>query len=218
MYINIFTNQSFQEASIEVVNISVEDKNKPLLYSTGIHPWYVNDENLSKYLEMFFILSSEKQCIAIGECGLDMHFENTLKAQEKAFIQQIKTANFLKKPLIVYAHKSWKQIKDILIKHKNKMPLIIPEHSLPQNISEIEDIHNYYIAFNKSIYLQSDKAIKWLKTLSSKKILFYSNDNDINIKDIYEAASKLLSIDTHTLQHQILENFYKAFLIEKLPI
>jgi hypothetical protein len=40
----------------------------------------------------------------------------------------------------------------------------------------------------------------------------------VSIEEIYQASADTLKIDVQTLQHQILENFYKAFMLEKLPL
>lgn len=218
MYINVFAKNNFQESGIEVVNIPIDALQKPLLYSVGVHPWQINKDNYDRLVELFFISASEKQCLAIGECGLDKTFENNFDEQKKVFVQQIKSANLLKKPLILYSFKSWNEILEILNTQRNKMPLIILYDSLPENADVLKNFKDYYIAFNKSIYLKDIKAVQWIKNISSKKILFYNTDEDINIRDIYLSASEILNIDIQTLQHQILENFYKAFMIDKLPV
>ncbi len=218
MYINIFTEREFQDASIEIVNIPIDNQHRPLLYSTGIHPWHINKKNFDKSLERFYIIASEEKCLAIGECGLDKSFESNHDLQEKVFLHQIKTANLLSKPLILYCFKSWKEVLDNLLKQKNKMPLIVPCDYLPSDNNLLAPINNYYISFDKSICLNDEKAITYLKNISSKKILFHNIDEDFSIKDIYQCASELLKIDLHTLQHQVLENFYRAFMLEKLPI
>ncbi|GIV30258.1 MAG: TatD family hydrolase [Bacteroidia bacterium] len=218
MFINVFSEDSYQEAGIEVVNIPIASMNKPLLYSTGIHPWYINSQNYEESLEKFFILASEKQCVAIGKTGLDAAFQNNYSEQKKVFIQQIKAANLLKKPLILYAFKSWTDIVEILEKQKNKMPLIIPDEYLPETPDVLSKLKDYYIAFDKSIYLRDSKPVQWIKNISSKRILFYNTDESVSIKDIYTSAAYILNVDIQTLQHQILENFYRAFMIEKLPL
>ncbi len=218
MYINVFTKNAFQEASIEVVNIPIDTIQKPLLYSIGIHPWYIDRENYNKSVELLFIHTSEKSCLAIGECGLDKSFESNYSEQEKIFTQQVKTAQLLNKPLILYCHKAWKEIISILTQQKFKHSIIIPAAYLPENINDLEQMKNFYIAFDKSVILGNEKTLMCLKNISSKRILFYNNDETISIKDIYNAASQILKIDLNTLQHQILENFYTAFMLEKLPV
>lgn len=218
MYINVFTRNSFQEAGIEVVNIPVDAAQKPLMYSAGIHPWYIDKDNYEKALEQFYIISSEKECVAIGACGLDKSFESNYSEQEKIFIQQIKTANIIKKPLLLYCFKAWPEVTAMLGKQKNKMPVIILSECLPDSNDELNALNNFYVAFDKSVYFNTPKAIQWLKHLSAKKILFYNSDEDLSIKDIYQSAAQLLQIDLKTLQQQVLENFYKAFLLEKVPL
>jgi len=218
MYINVFTKNAFQEAGIEVVNIPVESLQKPLLYSTGIHPWDIQENKIDILEESFFITAAEKSCIAIGECGLDKSFEKNYGLQVKLFIQQVKTANLLKKPLIIYAFKAWEEITDLLNTHKNKVPVIVLFDSIPESVEQLKQLKDYYIAFNKHICLQNETAIHWIKNTSSKKILFYNTDESVSIKGIYQASADILKIDIQTLQHQILENFYKAFMLEKLPL
>lgn len=218
MYINVFANREYEDANVEVVNVSVDNYQRPLLYSVGIHPWYISKENYDDYIQKFHIIVPEKQCIAIGECGLDKSFESNYDLQVKIFLQQIKTANILKKSIILYSLKAWKEITEILQNQKNKMPLIIPSDYLPDDDKLLQPIKDYYISFDKSVYLGDEKTIKYLKNISSKKILFHNTDEDISIKDIYQSASDILKIDLNTLQHQILENFYRAFMLEKLPV
>ncbi len=218
MYINIFTKNYFQEAGIEVLNIPVDSIQKPLLYSTGIHPWYIDKNNYAQSVEKLFINGSEKQCLAIGECGLDKTFETNYTEQEKIFIQQVKTAQLLKKPLILYCHKAWEDVVQIIQHQKFKYPLIILSEYLPEKTDALTEIKDYYIAFDKSVLFENEKTLLWLKHISSRKILFYNNDETISIKDVYHASSTALKIDLHTLQYQILENFYRAFMLEKLPV
>lgn len=218
MYINVFTENAFQEAGIEVINIPVESLQKPLLYSTGIHPWDIQESKANELEEAFFITAAEKNCIAIGECGLDKSFEKNYNLQVKLFVQQVKIANLLKKPLIIYAFKAWKEIANLLNTHKNKVPVIILFDSIPDNSEPLRELKEYYIAFNKYLLMHNENAIQWIKNISSKKILFYNTDETVSIKEIYQAAADILKIDIQTLQHQILENFYKAFMLEKLPL
>lgn len=214
MYINVFTRNSFQESGIEVVNIPIEAAQKPMMYSIGIHPWYIDKDNFNKALEQFYIISSEKACVAIGACGLDKSFESNYAEQEEIFFQQIKAANLIKKPLILYCFKAWPEVIEMLHKQKNKMPVIILSEYLPDSDDVLKALNNFYVAFDKSVYFNTPKAIQWLKHLSSKKILFYNDDENLSIKDIYQSAAQLLKIDLKTLQQQVLENFYRAFLLE----
>ena len=58
-----------------------------------------------------------KKLIAIGETGLDYHFDYSRKLQEEYFKKQIMLANKFKLPIIIHARESHNDVKNILDQH-----------------------------------------------------------------------------------------------------
>ena len=80
MYYNIHTHSfSNNPQIIEIVNQYPKEINLDLpVYSVGIHPWYLNENDYQKELlliEEYIQLPAFK---AVGECGLDKRIDTPL--------------------------------------------------------------------------------------------------------------------------------------------
>lgn len=89
------------------------------IYATaGISPNDIpqNEEELWKMLdEIKKIASTNKKIVAIGEIGLDYHWNKENKELQKlAFIKQIKIANELKLPIVIHSRKATEDTIQIL--------------------------------------------------------------------------------------------------------
>lgn len=96
--------------------IATEDaENNDWCYaSVGIHPHYADDmdEETLKEIER---LSHLPKVVAIGEIGLDYHYNNSEKeAQRYWFRKQIRLANRLRMPIVIHSRDADKETMDIL--------------------------------------------------------------------------------------------------------
>lgn len=85
----------------------------------GIHPSEVNkEENTIEELEK---LVKNKKVIAIGEIGLDYHWDNNppKEEQQEWFIKQLIFANKYKLPIIIHSRDAMGDTVEILTKYKN---------------------------------------------------------------------------------------------------
>ena len=58
-------------------------------YSIGIHPWYISDERVSEDLNFIKTKLQLKECVALGECGLDKRIEKKIELQIHVFESQL---------------------------------------------------------------------------------------------------------------------------------
>lgn len=88
------------EGSTKAVYLASKYKN---LYATvGIHPNHANEME-DATIEVLRELAKNNKVVAIGECGLDYHYDYcTKEVQTKWFIEQIKLAKELKLPVVVH--------------------------------------------------------------------------------------------------------------------
>ncbi len=82
--------------------------------AVGVHPHdtdSMNEEILGKIRELSF----RDKVQAIGEIGLDFHYDNSLRDnQRKWFRQQIRLANELKMPIVIHSREADQETMDIL--------------------------------------------------------------------------------------------------------
>ena len=112
------------------IGINIESANKVIeyskeysymYYSVGIHPMEV-EKNISitsiEQLIKSQIYSSKSKLVAIGETGLDYHFDYPVELQKKYFIEQIKLANKYNLPIIIHSRESQEDVEKILKEYR----------------------------------------------------------------------------------------------------
>jgi TatD DNase family protein len=85
----------------------------------GLHPCSVGaDFKIQLEIIKKYLLLNKKNCIAIGEIGIDLYWDKTYFEEQKiAFIEQIKWAKNLQIPIVIHARDSFEEIIDILNKY-----------------------------------------------------------------------------------------------------
>lgn len=98
-----------------VINIAQQHEN--VYASVGLHPSENKGEEAS--IERLLELANAPKVIAIGETGLDYHYDfNNKDLQQERFIKHIKAAQTLNKPLIIHTRKAEQDTLKILREHK----------------------------------------------------------------------------------------------------
>mgnify|MGYP000947648066 CR=1 FL=1 len=82
-------------------------------YSIGIHPWYIDENRLSIDLNSIKDKLKVKECIALGECGLDKRIELSFQKQIETFQSQIELVQITSKPIILHCVASFQEVISI---------------------------------------------------------------------------------------------------------
>ena len=86
--------------------------------SLGVYPGDVDEIDEKRYQE-YEALQREKDCILIGEIGLDYHYHpENRERQKEFFIRQIELAKELDKPIIVHSREAAQDTFDIMKEHR----------------------------------------------------------------------------------------------------
>jgi TatD DNase family protein len=213
MFINIHTHSRIYDAQVELVNLQMDAADKPEHYSYGLHPWHIDKDSYVSQLEYLRIRAHEKRCIAIGECGLDKLSTVDFQLQEKVFIQHVRIANDIKKPLIVHCVKAFNELINCLNLNDNEVPVIIHGFNNNENIARVLVDHGCYFSFGKALLGYESNAAKALKNVGRRKFFLETDDADISIKYIYRKASELLGIEEEIVAQQIKSNYENVFKI-----
>ena len=88
--------------------------------AVGFHP-LENDEYTDDALERIKELAQDEKCVAIGEIGLDYHYEKESRENQLVLLEkQIKLANELDLPIIFHDRESHEDTLNILKQYKPK--------------------------------------------------------------------------------------------------
>lgn len=90
--------------------------------AVGIHPGCINDELPADYLAQLEELLKHEKVVAIGEIGLDYHYDDNAPkdVQKHYFEEQIKLAQKYDLPIIVHDREAHGDTMEILRKYKPK--------------------------------------------------------------------------------------------------
>lgn len=172
------------------------------LYSLGLHPWKIREDNLSQsidFIEKNAIFDAVK---SIGECGLDKICETPWNLQEKAFIAQIKISESVQKPLIIHCVKAVDEL--ISFKREIKPHQIWIIHGFrgkPEQACQLIK-QGFFLSFGP---MYNEKSL----SLIPLDYFFLETDNSgETIESVYQKAAVTLGLDIELLG-SILENNLK---------
>ena len=155
--------------------IEISKNYEEVYHSVGVHPNEVlKDKNNSNY-EMILNLSKNEKCVGIGECGLDYHYGNDSKAEQKAsFITQINVSRATNLPLIIHARDADKDMINILENEYKNGPFkaILHCFSSGKDLALCGINLGFYISFSGIVTFKSAKLIQEIaKLIPDDKIL-----------------------------------------------
>lgn len=178
-------------------------KNLPEGYfSVGIHPKDIND-NWQDNLEKIKEISLQKNCIAIGECGLDALINIDENLQKKVLEAQILLANETNKAVIIHCVKRFQEL--IPFQKLAKVPLIIHGFNKKKTVADEMLKHGFYLSFGKSaLHHLSLQAI--VREFPLEKMFLETDDADFNIAELYQKVAEIKEISLEKLQEQISKN------------
>jgi len=215
-YIDIHTHQTPNDDNILAVKnyiLGLNTVENHDFFSIGIHPWYI-DEGKSMLSELENIIKRDN-CIAIGECGLDLMpkilKQYDIAKQQDLFLIQAHLAEQYHKPLIIHCVKCFDRLLSIKKTFKPQSAWIIHGYSKNANLMRQLIEAGFYISFGAHLF-NSAKNREALKSMPLNR-LFLETDNQTvyDIKSIYEKAATIKEISLKHLQQQISLNFDKVF-------
>ncbi len=107
----IITISSSPDSIESAFKLSQEFEN--IYHSVGVHPHEAKD--FSSDIESIMFKSNNKKCVAVGEIGLDYHYNlSPMEVQKKTFLRMTEIARELKLPIIIHTREADKDTYEIL--------------------------------------------------------------------------------------------------------
>lgn len=230
IYKNGITNVINVGASVESSKKVVEQALKyDFMYAAvGIHPEEAVEGNVKKE-DLLYIkeLAQNKKVVAIGEIGLDYHYDNTNKnLQAKLFKELIEIANQVDLPIIIHNRDSNTDLINILKNeiNANKKGVF---HCCQMNIEFIKQALelDYYISFAGAItFKNAKKAKEVVEFVPLEKLLIETDapylapdpyrgtiNSSINVKLIAQKIAEFKNIPLEKVANTTYNNTTKLF-------
>ena len=151
------------------------DKYENLYAAIGIHPHDATTADYDKY-ERLATLSSSPKVVAIGEIGLDYHYDLSPRAIQKgAFREQIELADTLGLPIVLHVREAYEDAKQILFESRRYINngLLLHCYSGSSEFVKIFGELDAYFAFGGAITFNNAKHnLEAMKTVPLDRLLF----------------------------------------------
>ncbi len=217
--------------SLESSKKALEIANKySFIYTTsGISPNDLDDFKEEQLLEIEDLAKSKK-CVAIGEIGLDYHWNTENKElQKKVFAMQIEIANKLNLPIQIHTRDAiYDTIEMLKVNRCQKSGIF---HCCPLNVDLVREglKLGYYISFaGPCTYKNSKNAEEIIEMVPSDRFLIETDSpylspeplrgkvNDSrNLKYIVEKIAKVKNINLEETANLAYNNAKKIFNIKE---
>ncbi len=181
------------------------------IFSIGLHPWYLKNENSASNLSILEELINHDNFFAIGECGLDKIIDVDYAYQIEIFKSQIQLSEKYFKPLIIHQVKSHEELLKIKLDLNPSQPWIIHGTRLKWAIAK--DLLNagMWLSFGHHLLKREAHLIETFLQTPNDKIFLETDNNTIAIDDIFAAAAEIKSMEVATLKEIVYQNYKTVF-------
>ena len=211
-FFNFHTHKCTKNADVlELVNQYPQEFDAAIpFYSIGIHPWYIVEDRVETDLGIIESKLHEKNCLAVGECGLDKRIEIPLEAQQVVFEKQLLLAQKYNKPVVIHCVAAFQEVMDTKKKLNISVPMIIHGYSKGLQLAKQLLDNGFYISFGK--YLLRNPELESVFTSIPNNRFFLETDTvEENLDVVYTLAAKYKGVNLEEIQKQISSNFQAVF-------
>lgn len=209
MLYNLHTHKKTNLSNVlEVVNQYPNEFNDMLpYYSIGIHPWYINFDNLENDLSTINDKLQLKNCLALGECGLDKRIDILMETQLEVFEKQLVLAKKHKKPVILHCVSAYQEVIEVKKRLQIETPMIIHGFSKNWQVAKSLLDNGFYLSFGKYLLRNPELSVVF-EQVPNDRFFLETDTVEESIIEVYEKASE---IKKSNIEKQVEENFKTVF-------
>lgn len=179
-------------------------------YSIGIHPWYIDENRLESDLKIIEKKLQLKECLALGECGLDKRIEISIALQIEVFEKQIALAEKYNKPLVLHLVAAFDELIVIKKRMKISVPIIIHGFSKNEQVAKQLIDNGFYLSFGKYLLRNPDMETVF-KSVPNDRFFLETDTIEETLEEVYTLAAKYKNIKIDDLIEIVNANFTTVF-------
>ncbi|GBL03028.1 TatD family hydrolase [Glaciecola sp. KUL10] len=196
--------------------------------SCGVHPLHQDD---ACDYETLLACVSRPEVVAVGETGLDYHYSaDTKEVQKVSFVDHIKAANALDKPLIIHTRNAQQDTLNALKQHKAESTKGVL-HCFTESLEMANEAMELgmYISISGIVSFKSAKELQdTVKQIPLEKLLIETDspwlapvphrgkeNKPEYVRDVAHFIAELKNISVQELAKVTTDNFYELFSLIK---
>ena len=215
-FFNLHTHKGTNQANVtELVNQYPREFDSEIpYYSIGIHPWYIDKEQVEADLAIIETKLKERNCLAVGECGLDKRIEIPFDLQQIVFEKQLLLAQKFNKPVVIHCVAAFQEIIETKKRLLISVPMIIHGFSKNEQLAKQLLDNGFYLSFGK--YLLQSRSLGTaletvFKNVPNNRIFLETDTVEEGIEKVYEVAANCKEISIVDMQEIVRSNFTAVF-------
>ena len=200
-----------------------------IYFCAGFHP-----SELKKYkdgdLERLKLLCAHEKCVAVGEIGLDYHFEDNppKELQREMFVKQLVLADELGLPVVIHSRDACQETLEILKEHKELLKRGGVMHCYsysPESVEEFLKLGLYFSFGGPCTFKNAKKVFESVRRVPVSRILTETDcpyltpapyrgvfpNEPKNIKYIVERMAELYEKNEKEIEKSVEENAKRLF-------
>ena len=208
---------------------TLAERFESVYFCAGFHP-----SELRKYREGDFEklreLCSHKKCVAVGEIGLDYHFEDNPapEMQRELFFKQLELADEVELPVVIHSRDAAEETLGFLKAHANLIKrggLMHCYSYSPEMVKEFEALGLYFSFGGPSTFKNAKKVQNSVRAVPATRLLSETDcpyltpvpfrgtfpNEPKNVKYVVENMAEILGTEEEKLKKQIYDNAKTLF-------
>ena len=207
--------------------VELADKCEKLYSAVGIHPHDADTANGEAYEELKTLAGNQK-CVAIGEIGLDYHYDLSERdVQRKAFAEQIELADQVGLPVVLHVREAYDDARKILFDMRSYLNhgLLLHCYSGSSEYVKVFDKLDAYYSFGGAITFKNARHnIEALATVPLERLVLETDcpymtpvpyrgkmNEPKYVALVLDKASEVLGINKDELEKITTENAKRLF-------
>ncbi len=193
-----------QGKGIEILNLEAGHPVQAPYYSAGIHPWKAGHRiDTEPFIR-------QKNCLAVGETGLDKLCETSWEQQEKVFRNQIGLSEKYELPLILHCVKAWNECYKIKTELNPKQVWIY--HGF-RKTALLEEVLRSGLLIGIGPAIFHDRKLQdALEHIPVERILPETDDEkETDISAVYSKVAEIKNLSLPALEKQVEQTFRETF-------
>ena len=151
-----------------------------------------------------------KQCLALGECGLDKRIEIPMELQIAVFEKQIALAEKCQKPLVLHLVAAFDELIAIKNRLQISVPIIIHGFSKNQQVAKQLIDNGLYLSFGKYL-LRNPELESVFQSIPNDRFFLETDTIEETLQEVYILAAKYKNIPIEDLKEIVNSNFNSVF-------
>jgi TatD DNase family protein len=194
----------------EIVNRYPDEAIDVPYFSTGIHPWHIDEDKVEEHLAIIEQRLQLDNCLAVGECGLDKRIEIPFHVQVKVFERQLLLAKQYQKPVILHLVAAFQELIQIKNMLQPGVPMVV--HGYSKNAQQANQLldNGFYLSFGKYL-LRNPELSEIFAGVPQDRFFLETDTVEEGIAEVYEKAALARNVDMEELKNNVAENFKNIF-------